>query len=359
MRIRSKHLFSIKIIALALLSLPAAWLFLKGFYFSALLLLLVMIALSVSLYQDRKKLIGRMERMIGGIRHSDFSTRFVDEAPGDELSRLMEEMDEALEVFRKRLNDSMMEEAEVKAWQKLISVLTHEIMNSIAPIISLSETLSEPQEWETTEEQENGEQKNGETFNEQEDSEKRISGQIDPERYQIMQQAMETIHRRSKGLLTFVENYRKLTRLPQPVKQPILLDNLIETIQQLITPGGIRFTYSVYPSRLILNADKEMVEQLLINLLKNAHEACEGITDKKVELKAEMVGDAVHLTVKDNGQGISPEAMDKVFIPFYSTKTSGSGIGLSLCRQIVARHKGKISVQSDKGSTVFKIEFPN
>ena len=367
MRIRSKHLFSIKIIALVVLSLPAAWLFLKGFYFSAVLLLLAMIALSVSLYQDRKKLIGRMERMIGGIRHSDFSTRFVDEAPGDELSRLMQEMDEALEVFRKRLNDSMMEEAEVKAWQKLISVLTHEIMNSIAPIISLSETLSEdvgkePVENSGKEAIENAGaeaiENAGKEAIENVGTGPVENREIDPERYRIMQQAMETIHRRSKGLLTFVENYRKLTRLPQPVKQPILLDNLIETIQQLITPGGIRFTYSVYPSRLILNADKEMVEQLLINLLKNAHEACEGMTDKKVELKAEMVGDTVHLTVKDNGQGISPEAMDKVFIPFYSTKTGGSGIGLSLCRQIVARHKGKISVQSDKRGTVFKIEFP-
>ena len=330
MRIQSKHLFSIKIVAVVLLSLPAAWLFLKGFFFSAVLVLLVIIALSVSLYHDRKKLIGRMERMIGGIRHSDFTTRFVEGAPGDELSRLMNEMDEALEVFRKRLNDSMMEEAEVKAWQKLISVLTHEIMNSIAPIISLSETLSEE-----------------------------TGSEIDPERYQVMKKAMETIHRRSKGLLTFVENYRKLTRLPQPVKQPIVLINLIESIQQLISPAGIRFIYSVYPPLLILNADKEMVEQLLINLLKNAHEACQGAPDKKIELKAEMVGDTVHLTISDNGQGISPEALDKIFIPFYSTKTGGSGIGLSLCRQIVSRHKGKISAQSDAKGTVFKIEFPN
>ena len=102
-----------------------------------------------------------------------------------------------------------------------------------------------------------------------------------------------------------------------------------------------------------------MVEQLLINLLKNAHEACQGAPDKKIELKAEMVGDTVHLTITDNGQGISPEALDKIFIPFYSTKTGGSGIGLSLCRQIVSRHKGKISAQSDVKGTVFKIEFPN
>lgn len=348
MRIQFKYTFLIKIAAMVLLSLPAAWLFREGFYFSAVLLLIGIVVLAVSLYQDRKKLIGRMERMIGGIRHSDFSTRFVNSAPGDELGRLMQEMDEALEAFRKRANDSMMEEAEVKAWQKLISVLTHEIMNSIAPIISLSETLSEQGGMESFGRQENPEKENRETSNEQED----------PERYRIMQQAMETIHRRSKGLLSFVENYRKLTRLPRPMKQPIHMDSLIRSIQQLIAPTGIKFTYSVYPAQLILNADKEMVEQLLINLLKNADEACDGLSEKKIDLRAEMVGDIVQLTVSDNGQGISPEALDKIFIPFYSTKSRGSGIGLSLCRQIVTRHKGKISVHSDKRSTVFKIEFP-
>lgn len=99
------------------------------------------------------------------------------------------------------------------------------------------------------------------------------------------------------------------------------------------------------------------MEQLLINLLKNANEACDGMTEKRIELKAEMVGETVQLTVSDNGQGISPEAMDKIFIPFYSTKASGSGIGLSLCRQIVTRHKGKISVHSEGQGTLFKIEF--
>lgn len=334
MRIQSKYRFLLKVILLVLLSLPSTWLFMEKFYFSAVLLLIVIIALALSLYQDRKKLIGRMERMIGSIRHADFSTRFVNNAPGDELGRLMQEMDEALETFRKRTNDSMMEEAEVKAWQKLISVLTHEIMNSIAPIISLSETLSEPEGSSTIEEPDK------------------------EERYRIMQQAMETIHRRSKGLLSFVENYRKLTRLPTPVKQPIPLNNLFKSIQHLVAPAGIAFSYSVYPTQLILNADKEMMEQLLINLLKNANEACDGMTEKRIELKAEMVGETVQLTVSDNGQGISPEAMDKIFIPFYSTKASGSGIGLSLCRQIVTRHKGKISVYSDARGTLFKIEFP-
>src|SRR5690554_7070818 len=331
MQIRSKHLFSIKIIALALLSLPAAWLFLKGFYFSAVLLLLVMIALSVSLYRDRNNLIGRMGRMIGGIRHSDFSTRFVDEAPGDELSRLMEEMDEALEVFRKRLNDSMVEEAENKAWQKLISVLTHEIMNSIAPIISLSETLAE----------------------------REVDKENETEEYKIMKQALETIHRRSRGLLSFVENYRKLTRLPQPVLHPIVLKPMLTSLQQLTSSYGIAFTFDVYPEQMILKADKGMVEQLLLNLLKNAKQACEGIENSAIEVKAEKVGNSIKISVSDNGQGIVPEARDKIFIPFYSTKAKGSGIGLSLCKQIVLRHGGKMSLNSDNNLTKFIAEFPD
>ncbi|WP_298649477.1 HAMP domain-containing sensor histidine kinase [uncultured Proteiniphilum sp.] len=330
MHIQSKHIFLSKIVTIVLLSLAGGWLFWQEYYFSSILVLMSIIILAVSLYYDRKNLRERIGRMIGGIRHSDFSTHFPGNRSNDELNLLMQEMNEALETFRTRTHDSVMEEAETKAWQKLISVLTHEIMNSIAPIISLSETLSEQE----------------------------ISEGTDPERYRIMQQAMETIHRRSKGLLSFVENYRTLTRLPQPVKQPILMHGLLQSIQQLTSSNGIDFSYYVYPTQLILNADKIMVEQLLINLLKNAHEACSGLSEEKIEVKAEMVGDKIEITVSDNGQGISPEAIDKIFIPFYSTKAHGSGIGLSLCRQIVIRHKGKISVQSDKNGTRFRIEFP-
>jgi len=102
-----------------------------------------------------------------------------------------------------------------------------------------------------------------------------------------------------------------------------------------------------------------MVEQLLLNLLKNAKEACEGMVAPKIELRAERIGSSVQITVSDNGQGIAPEALDKIFIPFYSTKANGSGIGLSLCRQIVIRHRGKISVQSDSQGSRFQIEFPD
>lgn len=330
MKIKSKHIFFLKIAVIVLLSLSGAWLFWKDLYFSAVLMLIGVFSMAISLYYDRINLIERMGRMIGGIRNADFSTHFRTSHSGDELDRLMVEMNEALEMFRTRTHDSMVEEAEAKAWQKLISVLTHEIMNSIAPIISLSETLAE----------------------------REVEKENEPEEYKIMKQAMEAIHRRSRGLLSFVENYRKLTRLPQPVLQPIALKPMLTSLQQLTSSNGIDFSFVVYPEQLILNADKGMVEQLLLNLLKNAKEACEEIKEPKIEVRAEKIGDNVKITVSDNGHGISTETQDKIFIPFYSTKAHGSGIGLSLCRQIVIRHSGKISVQSDSKSTHFRIEFP-
>lgn len=331
MKIKSKHIFILKIIAIVLLSLAGALLFWKSFYFSSVLMLIGVVGFAISLYHDRIKLIEKMERMIGGIRNADFSTHFRTSRSNDELDNLMEEMNQALEMFRTRTHDSMVEEAEAMAWQKLISVLTHEIMNSIAPIISLSETLAE----------------------------RDIIIENESDEYKIMKQAMEAIHRRSIGLLSFVENYRKLTRLPQPVLQPIAIKKMLSSLQQLTSSYGISFTFNVYPEQLILNADKGMIEQMLINLLKNAKEACEDIENPTIEVMAEKIGNNIKISVSDNGQGIVPEAIDKIFIPFYSTKTKGSGIGLSLCRQIALRHGGKISLNSDINITKFTAEFPD
>lgn len=331
MKIKSKHKLFLKVAAIVLLSLTGAWLFLSDLYFSSLLMLLGVIGIAISIYYDRKKLIERMEHMIGIIKNTDFATYFRTSNLNDELDKLMVEMNDALEMFRERTHDSMVEEAEAAAWQKLISVLTHEIMNSIAPIISLSETLAE----------------------------REMDKEEESEEYKIMKQAMEAIHRRSVGLLSFVENYRQLTRLPQPVMQPIALKSLLKSLQQLTSSYGIAFSFNVYPEQLILNADKGMVEQLLLNLLKNAKEACEGIENPAISVIAEKVGNIIKISVSDNGQCIVPEARDKIFIPFYSTKAKGSGIGLSLCKQIVLRHGGKISLNSDNNLTKFTAEFPD
>ncbi len=271
-----------------------------------------------------------MLRMISGIRNEDFTFHYSQKNSSDELDHLSNEMNEALQVFRDQAYHSYVEEAEAEAWQKLISVLTHEIMNSIAPIISLSETLS----------------KEAKTTN------------MSQEEWQNMRQGIKIIHRRSAGLLSFVENYRKLTRIPQPLIQPISIANLLKSMQVLVEAEQIRFNYSCYPDQLLLRADRNMVEQILINMLRNAKEATENKPHANIKIDAKQVGNEVQIIVADTGVGISPEAINKVFIPFYSTKSKGSGIGLSLCRQMMTLHKGHISVSSDNQGTRFTLFFP-
>lgn len=329
MKIPSKYLFIFKIAAIVLLSLSTAWLFLHELYFSSLILIIPLIILSFSLYNDRRKLINQMERMISGIRNEDFTFHYPEKNTDNELNRLSNQMNEALQVFRNQAYHSYKEEAEAEAWQKLIRVLTHEIMNSIAPIISLSETLSK--ETEATNQSE--------------------------EEWQNMRQGMQIIHRRSAGLLSFVDNYRKLTKIPQPLMQPIPVGNLLKSMQQLVEADQIHFTYTCYPEQLLIQADRNMVEQILINLLRNAKEATENQPNQTIKVDAKQVGSEVHITVADNGSGISPEAINKVFIPFYSTKSKGSGIGLSLCRQMMILHKGHISVSSDNQGSRFTLFF--
>lgn len=224
---------------------------------------------------------------------------------------------------------SVLERNEMEAWQKLIRVLTHEIMNSITPIISLSETLSE----------------------------RGIPQQLGEKEYAIMLQAMQTIHRRSKGLLEFVENYRRLTRIPTPIRTQVSVEELFMDLRKLFPEDEIVF--DVPSSNLNLYVDRTQIEQVLINLLKNAHEACSRKADKSIQVKAKTLPTGnTELTITDNGEGILPDVLDKIFVPFFTTKTSGSGIGLSLCKQIMTLHNGNISVKSESGKgSCFTLTF--
>jgi signal transduction histidine kinase len=224
---------------------------------------------------------------------------------------------------------SVLERNEMEAWQKLIRVLTHEIMNSITPIISLSETLSE----------------------------RTASAQSTPQDYALMLQAMQTIHRRSYGLLEFVENYRRLTRIPTPVRTHIAVAELFAGLKELFPEEGIRF--EMPPVSISVCIDRTQIEQILINLLRNAQDACAAKTDTNICVRAASTIKSVTLSVSDNGGGILPDVVDKIFIPFFTTKPSGSGIGLSLCKQIMTLHEGSIHVQSqwEKGSC-FVLTFP-
>ena len=225
---------------------------------------------------------------------------------------------------------AVLEENEMEAWQKLIRVLTHEIMNSIAPIISLSETLSE----------------------------RAVQNGMNEKDYNIMLQGMQTIHRRSKGLLEFVENYRRLTRIPTPVCTKVSITELCMDLKKLFPEEYIHF--EIPSSDLTLYIDRAQIEQVFINLLKNAREACGRQSDKdiRVEVIISPAGNKL-LTVSDNGEGILPDVLDKIFVPFFTTKTSGSGIGLSLCKQIMTLHEGSINVKSESGKgSKFILTFP-
>ncbi len=229
-----------------------------------------------------------------------------------------------------------LEEKEMQAWQDLIRVLTHEIMNSITPISSLAAT--------------SGTLLAGE-------------GAIDDETLADVRESVRTIHKRSDGLLHFVQSYRSLTHLPQPMFQIVSVAELCERITQLMraefAASQIDFSVALHPHSLELTADPEQIEQVLINLLRNALQAVAGREGARILLRAKMDGQGRALIeVIDNGPGIVEEARDKIFIPFFTTKQGGSGIGLSLCRQIMRLHGGHIGARSEpEVETVFALRF--
>ncbi|MFQ5648622.1 MAG: PAS domain-containing sensor histidine kinase [bacterium] len=237
---------------------------------------------------------------------------------------------------------SELEEQELDAWQKLIRVLTHEIMNSVTPIASLASTLNE-------------------LVNSQ--GNRPASEALSAESRCDLQGGLKTIQKRSEGLLHFVNAYRNLTKIPVPDLKIFPVQEVFEHIQQLmreeIGEDSIAVSSQVLPTNLELTADRELLEQILINLLKNAIQALQGRPQGKISLFSRIdERGRIIIQICDNGPGIPPELHDKIFIPFFTTKEGGSGIGLSLSRQIMRLHRGTLSVHSrpDDG-TVFTLRF--
>lgn len=232
-----------------------------------------------------------------------------------------------------------LDETESKAWQKLLSVMTHEIMNSIAPISSLAETLKRRLQHATM------------------DLESRPDGMED------LEVGIDTIKRRSEGLLKFAETYRNLNKITTPNLRKIYVRDLFENLQQLMQPTlvqkKIELEVVLKDTDLAVQADVNLIEQVLINLLVNAMEAVKDRADARIVLTGYPVSaNKVVLKIADNGMGMPPEVLDKIFVPFFSTKKSGSGIGLSLCKQIMMLHKGNIQAQSVEGEgSVFTLQF--
>jgi two-component system nitrogen regulation sensor histidine kinase NtrY len=237
---------------------------------------------------------------------------------------------------------SELEEQEIETWQKLIRVLTHEIMNSVTPIISLAEAIHGLL---------------------QQDSETGHLCDLEEEDVEDIRSGVQTIMGRSKGMLHFVNVYRNLSQIPKPNFSPIKPKQLIEGVQTLLQPELDRRhialqTHFADPD-LIIQGDGELLEQVLINLMKNAMEALESRPDALIQLRVIISRDQrVIIQVEDNGPGISDEFINQIFIPFFTTKKKGSGIGLSLSRQIMRMHRGNLSVQTLQGEgTAFNMVF--
>lgn len=231
-----------------------------------------------------------------------------------------------------------LEQQEIESWQKLIRVLTHEIMNSAIPISTLTSIIN---------------QKLGEN--------KRSFKEVSSEDEEDIKGGLKTIENRSKGLISFVESYKTLTKLPKPEMEVIKVKELLERVVTLMQPTfeKDKFLLKVDSENDIeIKADPKMIEQVLINLLKNALEAVNESKNPKVAVSAVKNNNKTLIRVKDNGSGIDRDDMESIFIPFFTTKKQGTGIGLSLSRQIMRLHKGRIMVQSTKGEgTTFTLEF--
>lgn len=238
---------------------------------------------------------------------------------------------------------SELQQQELEAWQNLTRVLRHEIMNSITPISSLTSTLREILDQDLVKGRENYYEMNQESTDD-------------------LREGLSTIENRSKGLIKFVDAYREYTSLPNPKFKAVLLKVMIDKVAQLmrsdIKKTSIQFTHSCDSEYLTIQADEEMIEQVLINLIKNAVEAISNQDNGKIELIGRTSDNTVLIEVRDNGPGIIKEALVRVFVPFFTTKKTGSGIGLSLSRQIMQLHHGNLTVESEPNvSTVFTLRF--
>ena len=226
---------------------------------------------------------------------------------------------------------SELDGAQLQAWQDLVRVLTHEIMNSITPVASLAKTAEDLVH----------------------DAQGKLHDQ--PEVFEELEDvasAVATVARRSDGLMHFVASYRQLTRLPIPEKAQVrvvkLLENAISVASHDWEDKGLEIRLSVEPKELEVSVDKDLIEQVLINMFKNAEQALQDTPNAFVEISARLNRRGhVVIEVQDNGPGIPEEIVGKVFVPFFTTKRDGSGVGLALTRQVMIAHGGNVKLDTE------------
>jgi len=247
--------------------------------------------------------------------------------------------DDAFKLIVIQNIDDTLNRNESESWKKLLSVMTHEIMNSIAPISSLADTL----------------QQNLQLAIEQPDD-----SQLELE---DLNAGVKAIKNRSEGLLKFAKTYRSFSKVTHLKLQRVRVQELFGTIERLMAPSieakNIEIDFNSTSSKLELDIDSHLIEQVLINLLLNAVDACKNKTDAKIKVEASLNSNRdIIIKVLDNGSGIPQDILENIFVPFFTSKTTGSGIGLSICKQIMLLHKGRILVKSiENEGTVFSLVF--
>lgn len=227
------------------------------------------------------------------------------------------------------------EQKEIEAWNRLIGVISHEILNSITPISSLSDTVHSMVA-------------NKESLNKED--------------LEDLKPALQTIKRRSEGLLGFVKDYRLIAELPTPELESHSIGGILQHIQVLMQPFAavkkIKMQVGQTSSKISVNVDLKLVEQALINLVTNSIHALEDITDPLIQIDYRLEQNKLFIDVTDNGKGIEADQLEKIFVPFFTTRSNGSGIGLTITRNIMKMHYGSLEVYSvPHETTTFSLVF--
>lgn len=234
------------------------------------------------------------------------------------------------------------EQKEMESWQTISRIMAHEIMNSLTPLSSLTET--------------------GIMLLEKEGKAKEISS-ISQKTIDNLYTALKTISGRNRALSEFIGSYRQLSRLPQPDEKELAVADILKEIEELYAftckEKKISCSFNHGPDKLRIMADEAQLKQVLINLVKNAIEAMEHTLEPSLRISVKRILNQVSIEICNNGDLIPPEELEKIFVPFFSTKAEGSGIGLSLSRQIIRNHQGQITVESENSSgTTFRLMLP-
>ena len=275
------------------------------------------VAAGLAAWYVRRKDIRKVAYMMDALEDGELNFRFQDK------NRFNRTLNRIRTIFEKQR-----QEHEQDSWTKLIRVLTHEIMNTVSPIASLSDAMAKSVD-------ENG------------------HSELD------VKAGLETISDSAKNLIGFVQTYRQLSGVARPVRKALdlqeLMDGVISLNREYLLSCGAACTYRPEEKDLMIFADEGQISQILINLIKNALQA----GAKQIDLSARMgKDDEVIVEVANDGEPIPPSAQEQIFIPFYTTKAEGSGIGLSISRQIMRNHNGSIELlRSEAGRTVFELRF--